>query len=525
LSLLKLSLQRKVMILIVSMICLILGVISLVAINIIISQVEEDVGETAVTIGRLVARTPAVQRAMVSANPSEVLQPLAESWRISSGAAFIVIANMDEIRLTHTIPENVGTPLTKLYRAPVLRGEEYIYIGKGSLSPALRASIPIYSIEGDRQVGFVTVGFSLQSIYKDAVLKFTPILYLFLAALGVGVWGSVIIARHVKNAIFGMEPQEIATLMKERSATLEAIREGLVAVDKNGVIRLLNNEAAHILGVSPDSVYGQHINVILPENKLATVIQNDQAIYDEEQRVGDTVILANSVPIDLDGGVVGAVISFRDRTEIHRLAEELTGVHRFVDVLRAQAHEFKNKLHTIAGLIQLQRYDEAVDFAVESGESKQGLADRLTGRIQDSIIYGLLLGKASHMRELGIDFEVAPESRLVRLPDNITSGDMVLIIGNMLQNAIEAVAKAEVKHIEIGIIQQEDALIIKVRNSGAGINERIAEQIYRRGFTTKQGNGGYGLALIAEKLALVSGSISHLNLPEGGVEFTVRMPY
>ena len=520
-----LSLQYKVMLLNISMISLLLLVVSILVVNIIIRQVQEDMGEQAMIIGRIVAQTPGVQQAILSENPSEVLQPLTEQWRLSSGAAFIIVANMDQVRLSHPIPSNVGTPLSNLYRDPVLRGEEYLYIAQGSLPSSIRANVPIYNVNGDKQIGFVSIGFYLTNIYKDALKEFTPMLYLFLVAIVMSAFGSIFIARNIKNSIFGLEPYEIATIVKEKQATLEAIREGVIAVDKNGSIRLLNSEAATLLGITPETAIGRHIDTILPQNRLNVVINKDQSVYDEEQKVNDIIILSNSVPITLDGKVVGAVISFRDRTEIHRLVEELTGVHRFVDVLRAQAHEFKNKLHTIAGLIQLQRYEEAVDFMVDSGFEKQEVVEWLNGRIEDPTVCGLLIGKVSHMRELGIDFNITPDTALTKLPANMTSGDIALIIGNFLQNAIDAVAEVEDKRIVVSIIQFVDILEIRVKNSGQQISEEVARQIYQRGFTTKEGNSGLGLALILDKLKLASGEIFHRNLPEGGVEFTVWLPY
>lgn len=513
------------MVLNISMISLLLLVISVLVVTIIDRQVQQDMGEQAIILGRIVAQTPGVQQAILSENPSEVLQPLTENWRHSSGAAFIIVANMDQVRLSHPIPSNIGTPLTNLYRDPVLRGEEYVYIAQGSLPSSIRANVPIYNVSGDKQIGFVSIGYYLTNVYRDALEKFIPILYLFLVAIAISVLGSVMIARNIKKSIFGLEPHEIATIVREKQATLEAIREGVIAVDQNGFIRLLNSEAASLLGITPEMACGCHIDNILPQNRLDVVINNDQSVYDEEQRVNDIIILSNSVPITVDDKVVGAVISFRDRTEIHRLAEELTGVHRFVDVLRAQAHEFKNKLHTIAGLIQLQRYEEAVDFVVDSGFEKQEIVEWLNGRIEDPTVCGLLIGKVSHMRELGIDFNITPDTALTHLPANMTSGDIALIIGNFLQNAIDAVAEAAEKRIEFTIVQLANTLEIRVQNSGQHISEEVAMQIYQRGFTTKQGNSGLGLALILDKLKLVSGEIFHRNLPGGGVEFTVWLPY
>lgn len=521
----RISLQYKVMLLNITMIFMVFIMVGILVINILIRQVQEDAGEQAMVIGRIVAQTPAVQDAILSDNPSVVLQPLAERWRKSSDSAFVIIANMDQVRLSHPISSNVGTPLADLYRQPVLRGEEYVYIAQGSLPLSIRANVPIFAQGNNTQIGFVSVGFYLDNVYRDAMQKFIPMLYLFLVAIIISIIGSVFIARNIKKSILGLEPHEIATIVKEKQATLEAIREGVISVDKKGIIRLLNSEAASILGITPESASKCHIDAILPQNSVDVVIHHGKSVYDEEQKVNDIIILSNSVPITVDDKVVGAVISFRDRTEIHRLAEELTGVHKFVDILRAQAHEFKNKIHTVAGLIQLQRYDEAVNFMIDNGSEKQELVDYINERVQDPTVCGLLIGKVSHMRELGINFTIAPETILSELPGNTTSGDLVLIIGNFLQNAIDANAGGEKKWIDVSIVQYDDVLEIRVRNAGTWISEEVAEQIYQRGFTTKDGNSGLGLALISEKLKLVSGEITHRNLPGGGVEFIVWLPY
>jgi len=299
----------------------------------------------------------------------------------------------------------------------------------------------------------------------------------------------------------------------------------VVAVDTHSCIRLMNHEAAKILGADVEAWCGKPVDMILPNNKLKQVIESGQALYNEEQVVVDATIMANSVPIILDNKVVGAVVSFRDRTEMTRLAEELTGVHRFVDALRAQTHEFKNKLHTISGLIQLGRYDEAVNYAIDSQVSQEGLMNQLSGKIKDSVIYGLLLGKASEMKEKGIDFEIDPETYLQQLPVNVSTGDLVLILGNLLQNAIEAVEGHENKCISLLLCQNIDLLHIRVYNTGPWVDDRFGDEIYKRGVTTKKNGGGLGLAMVSEKLSFVGGVILHRNISEGGVEFDISIPY
>ncbi|HWR40707.1 MAG TPA: sensor histidine kinase [Patescibacteria group bacterium] len=521
----KIPLFYKIMILTMALVLSVLSIAGFFVLRDVAAEERSDLGRRALDIGRLVASVPAVQNAILSEYPSAVLQPIAERWRQATGAAFIVIANMDQIRLTHPIPGNVGTPRSDLYQDPVIRDEEYVYEGKGSLAPSLRANVPVYAADGsNRQIGIVSVGFYMDDLQSMVRSHIRELLYAFLLALVASVAGALLMARNIKQAIFGLEPYEIATLLKERVATLEAIREGVVAVDVQGRIRLMNNEAALLLGLSGEQAVGIPIRDVFPDNRLDEVMSSGQASCDQEQRVGDTIILSHSVPIVVDNQVVGAVISFRDRTEISRLAEELTGVHRFVDLMRAQTHEFKNKMHTIAGLIQLGHYDQAVDLIVDSYSQQQGMLEQVRGKIKDSVTFGLIIGKCSRARERDIEFIVTPDTSFHSLPGRLTSGDMVIILGNLLENAIEAAGQAEQKQIILDIADDDEGVCIRVTNTGPGIAAELGNRIFQRGITTKGSSRGYGLALAAEKIQINKGSITYHNLDAGGVEFKVFLP-
>lgn len=520
------SLQYKIMLLTVGMVCLALTMAGALVTQHIYQGVQEKVGERALAIGRSIAQMPEVKRNIIDNHPSEVLQPIAEEIRIKTGAAFIVISNMDQIRLSHPDFSNIGTPLTNLYRDPVLRGQEYIYIAKGSLAPSLRANVPIFSLNDDtKQIGFVSVGFYVDDIYHMFLEGAQNVFYALLAALVLSIIGSVLVAKNIKKAIYGLEPYEIATLLRENEATLHAIREGVVAVDVKGHVRVINNEAVAIIGRKAEEIYGKPITKFITQLRLDFVIGTGTALYDHEQRVNDIIILSNIIPTIVEGVVVGAVITFRDRTEISRLAEEMTGVHRFVDVLRAQTHEFKNKLHAVAGLIQLGSYEQAVDLIIESYANNQSEFEKMRYNIKDAVTFGLLVGKMSRARELGIQFVITPDTIMQTLPGQLTSGDMVIILGNLIENATEAVAIAKTKKILLCIKEKEAGVQITVQNSGAWIDEELGDSIYARGISGKGSNRGYGLALVSEKVLLNNGVVSHSNLPAGGVEFKVWIPY
>lgn len=520
----RMPLQYKIMLLAAGLIALVLILVGSLVAHKVIRQVEDECGVRAMEIGRLVAQDPVVQAAIVSDNPSAFLQPYAERWRHITGAAFIVIANMEQIRLSHTIPGNVGTPLTDLYREPVLLGQEFVYVGKGSLATSLRANVPVWDLRQPQiQIGFISVGFYLSEMYQQVFREVRDIVFVLLAALVCGLVGAAWLARNVKKAILGLEPYEIARLLQEHIVTLEAIQEGVVTVDANGMVRLMNGAAGAILGIKPEAALGKSIAELIPFDEMA-LPQNGSKLYNTEYQVNGIAILAHSVPISLDGEDIGAVILFRDRTEARRLAEEISGVHKFIDGLRAQAHEYKNKLHAIAGLIQLGRNEEAVDFITDSSGIVQEIFERLQTRIKDPVTFALLVGKSSRARELGIDYQIDPASEMRNTADFCIGGDMVLILGNLIENAMEAVASLPNRQITVGVYDEIDKILVKVANSGLGIDPDLGERIYERGVTTKVGARGYGLALVASKLSELGGSIHYVNLPGTGVEFVVSIP-
>jgi PAS domain S-box-containing protein len=319
---------------------------------------------------------------------------------------------------------------------PALQGKEYTSKAVGTLGPSLRAFVPLYNNDG-RQVGVVTVGIMMTDVNALKGELRSWIFFAVTLGLVIGILGSNYLAENIKKAIFGMEPYEIASMFNEREALLEAIREGILAVDKNGSITVINSEARRILGIR-DNVQGRNVTEVIPNSRLVEVIESGVAEYDQEQRIKDVRVLTNRVPVKLKDQVIGAIASIRDMTEVNIMAEELTGVKKYVEALRVQNHEFSNRLHTIAGLIQLGEYDKAIDDICNYKTSQQNIISFITRRIKDPSVAGLILSKSGRCKELGIEFHLDEGCYLGPLKD-IDSNSLVIIIGNLLENAIEAV--------------------------------------------------------------------------------------
>ncbi len=319
--------------------------------------------------------------------------------------------------------------------------------------------------------------------------------------------------------------QEASILLEQNRALLHSMREGVIAIDAAGTVTLANQEAFRLLGRTGDPV-GRHINEIIADSRLPAVVASRTAEYDQEHKLGGTVVITNRVPVIVNGKVIGAIATFRDKQDVRHMAEELIGVKTLLESMRAQSHEFINKLHAISGLIQMEQYDKVVELVKQVYEAKQELIGFIVQRIRDKATAGLLLGKVSQASEQGITLRVAPRSRLLKLPDQFTSASMVTVLGNLIANAMDAVVDQAVdrRYIEVRITQGKKFLNIVVADRGAGIPRRIIRQIFKRGFTTKCGGRGIGLALVRQEVEASRGSVAVRSRENQGSIFTVKIP-
>ena len=258
-----------------------------------------------------------------------------------------------------------------------------------------------------------------------------------------GIIGAFLLANNIKNTLLGLEPEEITKLYNEKMGILDAIHEGLVAVDHRGRITLINDSALNILHfenkVNKENIIGQNIEEVIPNTRMINVLETGESEFEEEQRINNTIIMTNRIPIMNRGKVVGAIASFRDKTEVTRMAEELTGVKKMAWSLRAQNHEFMNKLHTISGLIQLEEYDEALQFISDVAKVRNNISNILTENIKDRSLSALLLSKYNKAEECRVKLKIDENSKLTKLPEYMTSEEIVSVVGNLIENSLDEV--------------------------------------------------------------------------------------
>lgn len=483
-------------------------------------------GKRALAIARTMAQMPLIQENIEKSHGWMNIQPIAEKTRVATGVEYIVVVNMDGIRYSHPVADRIGKPFTGEDLFPSLGDKEIVSRAEGVLGPSVRAFVPVKADEGTRQVGVVVVGIltpTFVNIYKS--IRFEIYAVLFLCST-LGFLGSIFLARRIKEAMFKMEPEEIARLLEERTAIFQALGEGIIAIDNESRITVANQAAKRIVGTGDDLI-GKFIWDVLDNSNLPRVLERGEPEYNQEKFINNTVIISNRVPVRVKGQVVGAVATFRDRTEIHRLAEELTGVKAFVEALRVQNHEHLNRLHTIAGLIQLKKYNEALEYVFNITEEQKNITSFLARRIKDNSVAGLLLGKYGRAKEIKADMIIDKDSSLTRLPDRMDSNVLVVIIGNLLENSIDVIKKCDEgpKKIYFSISDKEGGLRIVVEDTGPGIPEDIIDKIFENGFSTKEEEGhGLGLFIVKEHVMAAGGAISVQCPPGCGTRFVITIP-
>ena len=521
-------LHTKLMLGILILIMLIGGIFELTFKNIIESNLKHEIGTKALSVAQTISNMPSIQNAFKESDPAEVIQPIAEKIRKQVGAEFIVIGNRDEIRFSHPNPMRLGQKMVGGDNGRVFEGESVISESTGTLGPSLRGKAPI--ISAGKVVGVVSVGYLQTDIEKEVSKVKQKVFLVTLLVLVGGLLAALLISLNIKRAMFGLEPKEIAWMYQEKHAILESIHEGIIAIDTAGLITVVNETAHKILHVPNETMLrGKRIEEVLENTHLLEVVNTGRAEYDREFMIFGEVFLANRVPIfNKKDEVIGAVASLRNKSELSQLLQELSHIKAYAEGLRAQTHEYSNRLYTLLGLIQLGSYKEAIDFISKEVDVAQGFIQFLMKEIPDPIVAGFILGKVSLASELKIHFIIDRDSSFRDVPVEINRDFLVTIIGNLVNNAFEAVREneKEEKRVTLFLTDLGKELIIEVEDNGKGIDAETNEQIFKEGFTTKNNNtnSGIGLSLVNKAVNDLGGNITFSTIVGEGTIFTVAIP-
>jgi two-component system CitB family sensor kinase len=440
--------------------------------------------------------------------------------RRSTGATFIVVTDRNGIRYSHPNPALIGKPVDE-NPAPVLAGQQWVGAQRGTLGDSARGKTPIWY--HGRVIGMASVGY-LESAVGDQLLRELPgyeLTVLIVVILGVG--GSLLLARRLKRQTFGLEPYEIAGLLEEREASLQGIREGALATDRQGRITLANPEAQRLIALPADAV-GKKVSQVVPPGRLADFIAGTLQDDDELLLVADKVLLGRRRPVVVRGREIGTVITLLDTGELNQLSGA-AGMANITDALRAQAHEFSNRLHTIAGLIELGRPEEAMSLIDRASQTHQELSEALIEQLGDPVLGALLLAKAAIASERGVELVITADSLTATSP--LSPNDLIAIVGNLVDNALDAASNSrDLRRVTITVGSADAEFLIQVRDSGPGVPDALADRVFAEGFSTKPKTPGrprgLGLALVRETVRRYHGQLTLTN--DAGAVFTVSLP-
>lgn len=491
---------------------------------IMVHREYEETGGNALSLAKTVAGLPEIVNAFHEPNPSSIIQPIAENIRKKTGAQFIVVSNMKLIRYSHPVSSQIGKRMVGNDDKQVLLGQGSITQATGTLGLSIRGKYPIFD-KNHHQIGVVSVGFLLQDIWKklsSLILEITGIGFI---SLIVGLIGGNILTGHIKKQIFNLEPYEIAFLTQQQGAILESIREGIIAVDTNGKITTFNKEAKNLLGEDSVGLIGKAITSILPSSRLNEVIKAGTSHFDQPMIVGNSLVIVNRIPVKINGKVIGAVASFRDKLHLDQLDEHLADIGQYVDTLRSQRHEFMNKLHLISGLIQMKEYKLVHELIEEVHNEQQNILNFFLTRIRDPAVVGVLIGKMHRAKEMGIQLSISKDSTVTELcPHRET---VLTVLGNAIENAIEAIktmgTNRSPSEITVHIKEEQDILNLEIGDTGPGVDPMLGDQIFTDGGTTKGEGRGFGLALVSRLVSRINGKMI-MNSSPNGATLHVSLP-
>ena len=457
------------------------------------------------------------------------LATIADKLQSGTDFDYVVIGDTNSIRLYHPNPEKIGYPMQFTKPGALEKGESYFITGKGSIGMAMRAKTPIFDDDG-KIIGVVSIGYLISKIdswRSDFLLPMAGVFILLLLVLMLLSW---FFAAHIRRQMLGMEPKQIARVVRQQEALFSSVYEGLIAVDPDGYITAINRSARKMLGLSsPGRKWlGKPVSeVVQPADFFTQQIAEKR--QDAMVNFNGLSVIANREAIRSGDELLGAIISFRSKDEIATLNAQLTQIKQYVESLRTLRHEHLNWMSTINGLLQMKEYDKVLAMVQGESQAQQQLIDSRRGAFADRQVAGLLFGKVQRARELGLTMTIVPGSQLHQLPEGLDSTEFAAIVGNLLDNAFEASLRTQQgnKVVELYLSDEGDDVIIEVADQGCGVPEALREKIFEQGVSTRTdepGEHGIGLYLIASYVRRCDGVITLEDNSPCGTLFSLFLP-
>lgn len=459
----------------------------------------------------ILSRVPMLREALQGTCTAEELADyLDETTERTSDIDLILVGDTQSTLLYVPDRSLIGTSYSGTAQAGALAGADpYTFNETGPMGSDHSAYAPVRDEEGT-VIGFVIVGVYFRSM---AMVGLGTALRLLAVGVVAAVLGSLLamqLSRSIKRSLNGYEPDAFAQQFHQREDILDALEEGILAIDGEQKVIYLNAAAAEMLSMDRKTVLGHPLHEVYPRSTLDRVLRTGQAEYNVSmQSLKNIRVLADRLPLYQNGTLTGAVSIFRNRTELTRMADDLTGVQHMVEAMRAYTHEFMNKLHVILGLLQIGEPDKAQQYIMDTTRTQREAVSRIMSQIRQPSVAALLVGKTSRANELGIRLRLDRESTLSEESPWLPPEAYVTILGNLIENAIEVLnqSRCTTKEISVSIREGEDSLLLCVEDTGPGISPQLRRTIFQRGVSTKGRSRGTGLSLVHEVVEAYHGEI------------------
>lgn len=515
---------RQVLLLQIGVVVLVVGLgVALVSWQ-LRSTLTEQYGERALAVAKSVAVDPVVVEGAAARRQGGVLEAHAAAVSKVNGALFVVVTDDRGIRLAHPTPTEIGDKVSTS-AAEALAGNDVISeFDGGTLGPSVRSKTPIW--QGKRVVGEVSVGYQVGKLTEDFDRLLLITLPFAAGALLLGAGASALLNRRLRRVTHGLEPHELTELLYEREAVLHGIGEGMLAVDGSRRVSVRNDEAERLLGI--DLPVGATLDELELSPRVRKAVADGQPVDNLLAVAGNRVLVMNSRAVQREDRALGTVLTFRDRTDLDTLSRELDGIRSLSDGLRAQRHEFANRLHTLSGLLQLGHHAEAEEYLQTLTETTSARSAPLGGdAVRDPYLQALLVAKSEQGLEKGVELKLADDS-FVRgsVTDPVATGT---VIGNLVDNALHAARMGPRRPatVEVGLFAEGSALHVSVVDSGLGVPEPLRDTLFDEGVSTKLTPGhGLGLALARQAARVRGGDVwlADAGGEAAGALFVAKLP-
>ncbi|MBJ4957161.1 two-component system sensor histidine kinase DcuS [Salmonella enterica subsp. enterica serovar Goldcoast] len=505
----------------------VLLVVHLIYFSQISNTTRDALADKALAVARTLANSPEIREGLKKKPEDSGIQAIAQAVNKRNDFLFIVVTDMKSIRYSHPEAQRIGQPFKGDDILLALQGKENVAINRGFLAKALRVFTPIYD-EHHQQIGVVSIGLELSRVTEQINNSRGSIFWSILFGVLVGLLGTWVLVKVLKRILFGLEPYEISNLFEQRQAMLHSIKEGVIAVDDSGEVTLINQAAQELLDYrkSQDDVQLSTLSHAWSQVvDLSQVLRDGTPRRDEEITVKDRLLLINTVPVLSNGKIIGAISTFRDKTEVRKLMQRLDGMVNYADALRERSHEFMNKLHVILGLLHLKSYKQLENYIIKTANNYQEEIGSLLGKIKSPVIAGFLLSKINRTSDLGHSLIISNESQLPENSNEDQVAVLITVLGNLIENALEALGQEPGGEISVSLHYRHGWLHCEVNDDGPGIVPEHIDHIFEKGVSSKGTERGVGLALVKQQVENVGGNISVESEPGVFTQFFVQLPW